>query len=518
MRKLRFWRVKATLSGSFCALSVFLLSLIVFAGLLLWKSSRAQVAVADEGLDLMEKVIRDVDEISREIERFGLHSCSRTALTHLRKLTSINPVLSDIGLYFDDRLACTTIAGRFSKPRLDPPTDFLSYEYGSNVWTDRSIRSLGVQVGGIAARIDNRLFMMKPLFLGRRSSMSFDWQLIHFYPGSDQSFHADGMRGLADGVRPTPLRLTSKSLYIQRCDSWSHYCVAVDRDYQDILRSNGLISGLGGAAASLLGCLAFIVRRRSFMRQLGPVHRTRAALRAWTFECHYQPLIDLTDDGVVGCEALARLSDEHGMLSPGEFIPVIHELGWEDSFTRQMLEQAVADIRTMRLDRSPFKLAVNIFPANLNSQFVDFVVSCLDRLPEGVVLNLEITEDATISEAAYQEAIQRLSSHGVEISLDDFGTGYCTLGRLDTVGVDTLKVDRSLISTLTPDSCQQSLTAYVPKLAQQAGVAVVAEGIEGPDSLAAVKSLGMHYAQGFYFGRPMNVSGFQELLDRDVYR
>lgn len=124
------------------------------------------------------------------------------------------------------------------------------------------------------------------------------------------------------------------------------------------------------------------------------------------------------------------------------------------------------------------------------------------RKDKRIRICLEVTEDSRVHDDQFRRVIAELNQLGIEVSVDDFGTGYGNLSRIASPGLKYLKIDRSLVSSLTVTNAKNSLCWFIPPLAQKVGLDVIAEGVENIDNLETIRLMGVKYAQGYYFGRP----------------
>ena len=129
------------------------------------------------------------------------------------------------------------------------------------------------------------------------------------------------------------------------------------------------------------------------------------------------------------------------------------------------------------------------------------------------LLRLEVTESAVMGDAARcMDVLQRLHDLGVHLSIDDFGTGYSSMAYLRRLPVDELKVDRSFVLGMTTNAQDAVLVRTAIDLGHNLGLTVVAEGVEGPEHVEALRELGCDIAQGFHYARPMAAEHMTELL------
>jgi len=231
----------------------------------------------------------------------------------------------------------------------------------------------------------------------------------------------------------------------------------------------------------------------------------RMALTREEFEVHYQPIVRLSDESVMGYEALLRWpSPVLGHVPPAKFIPVAEAHGLIEPLGQWVLGVALTQVGIWRSTGSPgLYVTVNVSALQFSRQ--DFVTGIEELLSEhalpGEALILELTESALITTMASSVAkLQKLRTLGVRVALDDFGTGYSSLSYLQQLPVQVLKVDRSFINTLAGRGV--ILIQAVVTMAHGLGLTVVGEGIEEAGQADTLRALGCDAGQGYLFGRP----------------
>jgi diguanylate cyclase (GGDEF)-like protein len=240
----------------------------------------------------------------------------------------------------------------------------------------------------------------------------------------------------------------------------------------------------------------------------------RQALAAGQFELHYQPLVNVDDKRITGCEALLRWNHpERGMVSPAEFTPVAEEIGLIVPLGEWVLRKACLDAASWP---DGIKVAVNLSPIQVTNQnLVPLVISALAAagLPARR-LEVEITESVLMHNTEKNTAtLHRLRELGVRISMDDFGTGYSSLSYLRKFPFDKIKIDRSFISGLPDDNESIAIVRAVAGLAANLNMAATAEGVETAEQLAAIRALGCVEMQGYLFSRPVPLAEIMALLE-----
>ncbi|WP_170928646.1 putative bifunctional diguanylate cyclase/phosphodiesterase [Deinococcus hopiensis] len=224
------------------------------------------------------------------------------------------------------------------------------------------------------------------------------------------------------------------------------------------------------------------------------------------FQVCYQPVQETRSGRFHGFEALLRWnSRRYGPVPPTRFIRMAEELGLIGPLGQWVLREALQQLKRWRAEgATTLTVAVNISAVQFRQK--DFVVSVLaalqaEELP-GDALILELTESSLLEDVPASRAVlTQLQAHGIAIALDDFGTGYSSLAYLRDLPVNILKIDRSFIWAL--DEIGAAIVHSIVSLAHELGLRVVAEGIETPQQLEQVRTLGCHDAQGFLLSRPL---------------
>lgn len=235
--------------------------------------------------------------------------------------------------------------------------------------------------------------------------------------------------------------------------------------------------------------------------------RLRAAVRQRRMHVHYQPLVELDEGRVVGVEALCRWNDNRARpISPAQFIPAAEHTGAIIPLGREVLRLATAQANeTARVQGDGLILSVNVSAVQLNCQeFLGALEALIGPAAERhYQLCIEITETAIVSDP--DRALLTLSAAkemGAIIAIDDFGTGQSSLAYLAGFPIDIIKIDRSFVATVDVDKTARALVSAVVRIAAALGATTIAEGIERPSQLRALRELGCDMGQGYYLGRP----------------
>ena len=251
----------------------------------------------------------------------------------------------------------------------------------------------------------------------------------------------------------------------------------------------------------------------------------RRALDRDELELHYQPIVGLREGSIVALEALLRWRHpEYGLTSPTSFIPVAEESQLIIPVGRWVIEEAcnsVAEWQEMQPDAAPVRIAVNLSGRQIGDpQLLPTVSAAIEASGiDPATLSLELTESVLFEESGVSERVMRsLRGVGVRLMLDDFGSGFSSLGYLKRFPLDGIKLDRSFIENVADGLTDAQIVKAVVEMARALGLEIVAEGVETADQLAAVRGLGCHQAQGFYFMPPLPAEEVPGVLAQSPWR
>jgi EAL domain-containing protein (putative c-di-GMP-specific phosphodiesterase class I) len=241
----------------------------------------------------------------------------------------------------------------------------------------------------------------------------------------------------------------------------------------------------------------------AILRRHGLKEELSKAIERDQIVVQYQPIVALDSGRIVAAEALVRW--EHparGLVPPCEFVPLAEETGLVVALGRHVLRHACV---TAGRWPEPLRVHVNLSAGELHDPgLVDAVAAALAEAgiePDQLVL--EITETQLLGDAeATARRFADLRDLGVRIALDDFGTGYSSLSYLHSLPLDTLKIAKPFVDGLTAGGREAGFVPMIVDLARTLELEVIAEGVETPEQLAALREAGAALGQGFLLGRP----------------
>jgi diguanylate cyclase (GGDEF)-like protein len=251
---------------------------------------------------------------------------------------------------------------------------------------------------------------------------------------------------------------------------------------------------------------ADLIRRKQLEKDL------RAAIQNDQLDVAYQPVVNASGEKIVSVEALARWSHpERGFISPVEFIPLAEHSGLIIELGEWVLRRACRDGKAW----PGLSIAVNVSPVQFRqADFVETVERILAETKfDAKQLELEVTESTLIGNVEIAEsAMLRLKALGVRLALDDFGTGYSSLQYLRRFPFDKLKIDRSFVLSIEKTADAAAIVHAIVSLGRGLGMKVTAEGVETAEQHLFLRAAGVHFMQGFRFGKPCSAADIGKFI------
>lgn len=219
---------------------------------------------------------------------------------------------------------------------------------------------------------------------------------------------------------------------------------------------------------------------------------------------------------LIGAELLCRwISDKHGFVSPGLFIPMVEKYGMEYQLGILAIKSAMSYLQALEKMGTKVPISVNISATQvLDPQFIDTIKTLFEhRAVDASLLELEVTESVFINDSSNaNKRLDDLKAMGLRISLDDFGTGYSSLSYLGQFNFDVVKIDRSFIIEIEQDEKAKKLFCAIMNICHALDLDVVVEGIETEKQFSILHTAGVNKFQGFLLGKP---SAFEEFVEQN---
>ena len=249
--------------------------------------------------------------------------------------------------------------------------------------------------------------------------------------------------------------------------------------------------------------------RDKIVKRVNLGNELRRAIKDDQFEVYYQPLISLTENKVIGFEALVRwVHPTKGIIFPDNFIPVAEETGLIFAITRTVLEKVCICLKEWEdAGLNNIKVAVNCSAREFNEQDLKAIITDIikDTGANLHSLELELTESSIMDDVTSSIMnMHNLADMGLKISIDDFGTGYSSFSYIKQFAIDKIKIDRSFIKDTPDDEDDAAIVEAIIAMAKRLKLKVVGEGVETAEQLSFLRQAGCDVVQGYLLGRPMH--------------
>lgn len=237
------------------------------------------------------------------------------------------------------------------------------------------------------------------------------------------------------------------------------------------------------------------------------------------FHLLYQPKVDIATGKIIGAEALLRWESAIlGRVMPMEFIPITEANGDIIAIGKWVIIHALdclLEWRSQQLVDNCFTIAVNVASKQLmQADFANWLISTVAATGLAPhLLEIEVTESGIMMDMSLaQHQLKQLSAAGFKVAIDDFGTGHSSLAYLRTLPISILKIDREFIREMHNNTQDQRLTSTIIDMARHFQFQTIAEGVEIPEQLALLRTMGCDMAQGFMFAPPVNQATLLRLV------
>jgi len=252
-------------------------------------------------------------------------------------------------------------------------------------------------------------------------------------------------------------------------------------------------------------------------RQLQVEQALKDAVLKQQLSLLFQPQIDLTNERIVGVEALLRWQHpELGHISPVEFIPIAEDAGLINEIGIWVLRNACHEYsKWVAMGYQLGKFSINVSSVQFNQENLPEILNNIvnEYGLSAKQVELEITERYIMEDSEGKlNMLEKLRDLGFQLSVDDFGTGYSSMSYLKRLPLDIIKIDKSFISDIPQDNNNVQITKAILALSHSLGYTVVAEGVETEEQAIMLREMSCDFAQGYYFSRPVSSEAFQALL------
>jgi sensor c-di-GMP phosphodiesterase-like protein len=269
----------------------------------------------------------------------------------------------------------------------------------------------------------------------------------------------------------------------------------------------------GGVMALLIICGALVIARQL----QGPERHIQHSLKRGQFIPYYQPVIDIQNGRLMGCEVLVRRRRPDGSIEgPGAFITLAESTGQIYDITRALMIKARDDLGTAYSNRSDLKMSFNLVAGHFDNFDIihDLEIIFSNSLLKMSQITLEVTErDPLPNMTRARMVIAKLQELGARVALDDVGTGHSGLSYLLKLGIDQMKLDKMFVDTIGTGHYSAAIVDTLIRLADDLSLELIAEGVETFEQVQYLRERGVQGVQGFVFSPPLPLASFLSLIE-----
>ena len=351
--------------------------------------------------------------------------------------------------------------------------------------------------------------------IARRSLREGDWigrwggdEFLCVLPDADDAQGTAIAERLRQQVAEQPVAVEGCSIPISVSLGLAHYPQSGDRADKVLTSADAALYG-----AKRRGRNRVVTSSREARGLFSIAGQLEAALQAGRLQSAYQPVVDLASGKVVGEEALARIvTEEGGLLEAAGFIPAANQLRMARSIDAQVMRQTLTRLRERGAAEDGATHFVNVSADLLHHRdliddvcrpFADYFRDSLASGSTADSFVFEITEWEFLNNAReVRQMLRPFLDYGMRLAIDDFGSGYSSFQYLADLPVDYLKIDGELVRRATQEPRVRSILRGIRDIAEDLGLVTLAEWVEDAVTADLLREIGIHWAQGYYFGRP----------------
>jgi len=439
--------------------------------------------------------LSQAEDTLKELERDRWNGCSPAHIMQMRQIAIDNRSVEEIGYYRNGRLACTSWGKVLTLVQQKAPSQQLPGGFGLDIGIKPAISQAGTVM--VLSRGDHNALIKAE-------------RMVDVISATEMSLGIATARGspiaISGRADPHLVRLLAHRALTGMDD---RHIFASTRGFGLIAfaisdrmivqarvdRERWLFVPIGLVVSFILiSVIVWVSRQR-----LSPQKELEAAIRRRAFVPHYQPVIELATGLCVGAEALIRWRRPRAdRLPPDLIIPLAEKSGLMPQLTDLMINHVAVD------------LAINICPSDMESgRFLSVLGAALQR--KGIApthIWLEATERGFMKAEAARKTIEQARAAGHRISIDDFGTGYSSLSLLESLPIDTLKIDKSFVDTIGKGAATSVVTPHIIEMAHGLRLSIVAEGVETAEQEAYLRAAGVEFAQGWLYSKALPADEF----------
>ncbi|MBS9722585.1 EAL domain-containing protein [Tianweitania sp. BSSL-BM11] len=460
-----------------------------------WTLERAQLSVDA------------ADETFKQLATEQWNSCSDAHIDRMRELVVNSRFIDGLGYLVDGRIACASWGRSTGTVSIGAASSLLSD--GTSLHLDARSQMIGPTAMVALSRGSYVIFVHRDrlvdvltedaMTLGLTTREGALIAIKSGLPGSMQE-------GRVPPSSPNDIRAT-----VQDADFEAFGIADTAQIQQRLMKHLWLLAPLAALTSAILIALIIWVSRQ----RMSPRSELQLGLKRNEFIAVYQPIIELASGRCIGAEALARWHRPGGAaISPDVFIPLAEDNNLIEQLTERIIRVSAGELGPLLRGNKDLHISINLSSADMASGH--FLRVLQEVLPQAGIapaqIWLEATERSFIDVERARTILDQARARGHPVAIDDFGTGYSNLSLLEALPLDTLKIDKSFVAAIGQDASTSVVVAHIISMANNLGLAIVAEGVETREQESYLVHAQARYAQGWLYARPMSAEKFTSFL------
>ncbi|KHT62636.1 hypothetical protein RJ45_16115 [Photobacterium gaetbulicola] len=444
-------------------------------------------------------------------------TCHQTLLVEMQKSDFKAKNLTNFALVQNNQIICTANMGKLPSPMELKSPDWVT-DSGVKVILEQAIPEFAGEMTG--RTVQEGAFLAFLDYQRRASQTEFPWLKYLVYGlVNDKTAYSYGSGGfeLADHAqyRSGQHWYGAGHWLFKSCSKKTNpECKVIAVDIQQYFKSERSVTFILSMLLITVLMLTTIYSARLHAWLYSLPRQVRLGLTPKQITLNYQPIVNMSDLSLSGCEVLCRWTNAQGqLLRPDKFIHLIEKNNQTRELSHLVVTKCIEELASANL-LGKHRVAINAFPDDIASGHL--LRTLCERLPVKYysLFTVELTEQQIANLAELQEGVRQLRALGFKVAIDDFGTGFSNLEGLRELSVDTLKIDKSFVWGAESPSLKQSLIEHIVGIAKSMELNIVAEGVETEDQLDYLRQLEVDFSQGYLLSKPLALEDYAAFANR----
>ncbi|WP_373236010.1 EAL domain-containing protein [Cohaesibacter celericrescens] len=489
--------------------SLFLVTLVIASSISIFQVFQSLETQLSEEIKAADQLDPSFDATMEALtHNIAAPACSSDYLFWLRKVAFLPDGIHEI-LYADEHQSCSVSRGKLPDGFELGKADLERLDMGYTFWFDRDLAAIGYPgLKGTFLQKGNLTLVLPPM---NAQASWVPWQNQEFVSknGLGDWVHRTGKLGLKKSYpnvknQQVGYSVSRWAFWGFQCDPSNLVCLFIEAPVTALIAANKLFITVGLILMLATSLVLTEAARNKFLRMMSLSSRFAHTMCKDSLVCHYQPILRLETGEIEGVEVLVRWRDLDGSLVyPNAFLPVVEARNMSRLLTELIVNNTVKDLAGVQFGTERPKVNINVFPQDLDADWLIRILSPLQIAPCAFRPVVEIVETSDLPLESTREAIALMRANGIETYIDDFGVGYSSIHYLSGLGADGVKLDR-FFAMAPEDTLSSKLLFSAIEMVSKTGQILVVEGVETQTKLMSLRATNkVDLVQGYYISPPL---------------